>query len=38
MSDDKFWILPLHPAAESSVRPRTDSILNRANPPIPAIP
>ena len=34
---DKFWILPLNPGTEATIKTRMDSILNRANPPIPTL-
>ena len=34
---DKFWILPLNPGTEATIKARMDSILNRANPPIPTL-
>ena len=34
---DKFWILPLNPGTEATIKTRMDSILDRANPPIPTL-
>ena len=35
--DGRFWILPLNPTAEAQIKARMESILNRADPPIPSI-
>lgn len=35
--DDRFWILPLNPTAESQIKARMDSILDRTDPPVPSI-
>ena len=35
--DGKFWILPLNPDTEATIKARMDSILQRTNPPIPSL-
>lgn len=35
--DGRFWILPLNPTAESQIRARMRSILDRTDPPVPTL-
>ncbi len=35
--DGRFWILPLNPTAESQIKARMESILDRTDPPVPSI-
>ena len=35
--DGRFWILPLNPTAESQIRARMASILDRTDPPVPTL-
>ena len=35
--DGKFWILPLNPDTEATIKARMDSILQRTNPTIPTL-